>query len=216
MEDEGSKYASAEALQKNELILFLSDAARPVLSNDEIFFEKLTILYFELLHCVKTMVENLRLDSFCKAYARYRDEFQTLLYHRLSDLEPALAELEHMVAVVERGVTLFEDMRSPWRRSGGESRWRASSCRRIEREVGHGWLRRCGIGSRGARNRRCIGPNRRHEYVCTTGGAGYSRNSPPKRCRRPLHFQSDRVAHSSLLTKNQLCGLAAKLVHDSP
>lgn len=59
MEDEGSKYALAVALGKNESILFLSDAACPVLSNDEAPFEKLTILYFERLNCLKTMVENL-------------------------------------------------------------------------------------------------------------------------------------------------------------
>lgn len=85
-----------------------------------------------------------------------------------------------------------------------------------DRSTVQGSLRLCGIGSRGQRNRMCIGPNRWHEYVCTTGCAQYSRNSLPKGCKRPLHFQSDRGAHSSLLTKNQLCGPAAELVHGSP
>lgn len=76
-------------------------------------------------------------------------------------------------------------------------------------------LRLCSTWSRRSRNRSGIGPNRWHRCSGTTGGADYSRKSPPNRKKRPIYFPIEWRTRSSPLTKSQPCGTAADFVHGS-
>lgn len=67
MKEEGNRHASVKAQEENNSILFLSKAARPVLSDEEISVEGLKVLYRKLLKGVGNMVEVARLESLGKA-----------------------------------------------------------------------------------------------------------------------------------------------------
>lgn len=77
-----------EARDESDPIFFLSDGARAVLREKELFVERLNTLYREFLQGVENMVENARLESFREAYARCCDDFEAVSHDRLSDLEP--------------------------------------------------------------------------------------------------------------------------------
>lgn len=112
MEERGSQNAFVQARDENDPIFFLSDRARAVLREKELFVERLNTLYREFLQGVENMVKNARLESFGEAYARCRDDFEAVLHDRLSDLEPELTRLKHSVANVECRVILLDNVRS--------------------------------------------------------------------------------------------------------
>lgn len=102
MDKKGSQHASAETQEENDSILFLSEAARAVLSDETVSVQRLKVLYRKPLQRVENMVETARLGSFGQVYARCGEDFEALLHDRLSVLEPALKRLEHLVADLKR------------------------------------------------------------------------------------------------------------------
>lgn len=61
---------------------------------------------------METALETVRLESFKEADARSRKVLDALLYDKLADLDRTLPRLQDLVADVDRGVTLTENVSS--------------------------------------------------------------------------------------------------------
>lgn len=83
-----------------------------MLGDQNITVEDLKVLYLKLLCRVDTICDANQIESFKEAYVPCPQDFESLLESPLEDLHSALRRLEHLIADVERRVTLIERVRS--------------------------------------------------------------------------------------------------------
>lgn len=136
MESQDNPHTTTSERNESDSILFLSPAARAVLSDEYSTVGDLKVLYRELLRRVQTVCDVNRLEAFCEAYVRCCDDFKSLLQGCLQDLDSALTWLEHLIADLERRrVTLMKRVLSSRRRCGHQSRRCTPASDRDERAV---------------------------------------------------------------------------------
>lgn len=90
----------------------MCDAAHAALRDEETSVESIKLLYQRLLLHVETALETARLESCKEADASSRKVLDALHYDKLADLDRALPRLQQLVADVERGVKLTENVSS--------------------------------------------------------------------------------------------------------